>query len=212
MSEKTIAASIPNASTGMSVTCAASSGVRISSSIECCLAQRPVLRHVRAPPAAAARRACARSAGRDRREARATSARRPAGRPRARSRRALCHATLPTKNGPSRSRWSEVCRVFRIRWTMIESGWSSGPRSPTTKSLSALVEAVAREPDVVPEPCAPERHPDAAVLHQDRVLLLARQLLERAGAAERVPDRPRRARVEHAPPGRATRVSSRSCS
>ncbi len=50
---------------------------------------------------------------------------------------ALCHATLPTKNGPSRSRWSDVCFVFRIRWTMIDSGWSSGPRSPTTKSLSS---------------------------------------------------------------------------
>ena len=35
MSEKTIAASTPNASTGSSVTCAASSGVRISSSSEC---------------------------------------------------------------------------------------------------------------------------------------------------------------------------------
>ncbi len=35
MSEKTIAASTPNASTGMSVTCAASSGVRITSSIAC---------------------------------------------------------------------------------------------------------------------------------------------------------------------------------
>ena len=49
----------------------------------------------------------------------------------------LCHATRPTKNGPSRSRWSDVCLVFRIRWTITERGWRSGPRSPTTKSLSS---------------------------------------------------------------------------
>src|SRR5439155_18102836 len=48
----------------------------------------------------------------------------------------LCHATLPTKNGPSRSRWSEVCRVFLIRCTIIDRGCSSGPSNPTTKSLS----------------------------------------------------------------------------
>ena len=35
MSAKTIAASTPKASTGRSVTCAASSGVRITSSSEC---------------------------------------------------------------------------------------------------------------------------------------------------------------------------------
>ena len=46
----------------------------------------------------------------------------------------LCHATLPTKNGPSRSRWSDVCFVLRIRWTITESGCSSGPSRPTTKS------------------------------------------------------------------------------
>ena len=49
----------------------------------------------------------------------------------------LCHATRPTKNGPSRSRWSDVCFVLRMRWTMIDSGWSSGPSRPTTKSLSS---------------------------------------------------------------------------
>ena len=49
----------------------------------------------------------------------------------------LDQAFLPTKNGPSRSRWSDVCFVFRMRWTMIESGCSSGPRRPTTKSLSS---------------------------------------------------------------------------
>src|SRR4029079_14599496 len=50
----------------------------------------------------------------------------PAGRARNRlaaagSQEELCHATRPTKNGPRRSRWSEVCFVLRMRWTMIES-------------------------------------------------------------------------------------------
>ncbi len=61
------------------------------------------------------------------------------------------------------------------------------------------VEAVAGETDVVAETCAAEGHPDAAVLHEDRVLLPAGQLLEGARAAEWIPDRPRQRGVEHAP-------------
>src|SRR5262249_21900718 len=35
---------------------------------------------------------------------------------------ALCHTARPTKNGPRRSRYSDVCCVFLIVWTMAESG------------------------------------------------------------------------------------------
>jgi hypothetical protein len=40
---------------------------------------------------------------------------RSTGSPRRLSGRRLCHATRPTKNGPRRSRWSEVCFVLRMR-------------------------------------------------------------------------------------------------
>ena len=88
---------------------------------------------------------------------------------------------------------------MRIRWTMIESGCSSGAEQPDDEVVVVAVEPVAGEPDVVAEAGAPERHPDAAVLHEDRVLLAPRELLERAGATQRVPDRPRQRGVEDAP-------------
>ena len=74
-----------------------------------------------------------------------------------------------------------------------------GPEQADDEVVVVAVEPVAREPDVVAEPGSAEGHPDAPVLHEDRVLLAARELLERAGAAQRVPDRPRQRRIEHAP-------------
>ncbi len=74
-----------------------------------------------------------------------------------------------------------------------------GPEQADDEVVVVAIEAVAGEPDVEAEPGAAERHPDAAVLHEDRVLLAPRQLLERAGAAQRVPDRPRKRRIEDAP-------------
>jgi hypothetical protein len=35
---------------------------------------------------------------------------------------ALCHTARPTKNGPRRSRYSDVCCVFLIDWTTADSG------------------------------------------------------------------------------------------
>jgi hypothetical protein len=75
-----------------------------------------------------------------------------------------------------------------------------GPDEADHEVVVELVEPVAGEPDVVPEPRPAERGPDAAVLHQDPVLLLPRELLERPRPAERVPDRPAELRVEDAPP------------
>ena len=37
-------------------------------------------------------------------------------------RNALCHSTCPTKKGPRRSRYCEVCAVRRIACTRCESG------------------------------------------------------------------------------------------
>ena len=62
-----------------------------------------------------------------------------------------------------------------------------------TKVVVVLVEAVAREADVVNVSGFAVRATDAAVLHEDRDLLFGRELLERAGSAQRIPDRPRRA-------------------
>src|SRR6185312_10738213 len=43
----------------------------------------------------------------------------------------------PMKKGPSRSRYSDVCCVFRIACTRAESGYRSLPINPITKSLSS---------------------------------------------------------------------------
>src|SRR4029079_15320298 len=68
---------------------------------------------------------------------------------------------------------------------------------PDDEVVVVAVEAMAGEADVVAEPRAPEGHPDAAVFHQDRVLLSLGEWLEGAGTAQGVPDRPRQCRVEH---------------
>jgi hypothetical protein len=52
------------------------------------------------------------------------------------SQSADCQTTRPTKKGPRRSRYSDVCCVLRIAWTTADSGNSSFPTSPMTKSLS----------------------------------------------------------------------------
>ena len=50
----------------------------------------------------------------------------------------LCQTARPTKNGPRRSRYSAVCCVFLIACTIADSGYSSLPMRPMTKSLSSL--------------------------------------------------------------------------
>ena len=72
------------------------------------------------------------------------------------------------------------------------------PEQPDDEVVVVPVEPVAGEPDVVAETGAPERQAHSAVLHQDRVLLLSRELLERAVAAQRIPDRPAKRGIEHA--------------
>src|SRR4029453_9634482 len=72
------------------------------------------------------------------------------------------------------------------------------PEQPDDEVVVVLIEAVTWGPDGVPESGPSEGHATAAVLHEDRVLLLAREPLERARAAQRVPDRPPQLRIEHA--------------
>src|SRR6185503_3701105 len=60
------------------------------------------------------------------------------GRPKGLHYSELCQTARPMKNGPSRSRYSDVCCVFRMDWTIAESGYRSFPIKPTTKSLSSL--------------------------------------------------------------------------
>ena len=55
---------------------------------------------------------------------------------RRRQRCGLCQSAWPTKNGPSVWRYCEVCIVFRMACTRWDSGWSSRPTRPMTKSLS----------------------------------------------------------------------------
>src|SRR6185312_1396998 len=50
----------------------------------------------------------------------------------------FCQTALPTKNGPMFAIRVAVCRVLRIACTQAESGWSSLPIRPMTKSLSFL--------------------------------------------------------------------------
>src|SRR5262245_62700974 len=71
-----------------------------------------------------------------------------------------------------------------------------GAEQSDDEVVVVAIEAVAGEADVVAEAGAPEGGPDAAVLHEDRVLLAPRQLLEGARAPERVPDRPRQGGIE----------------
>ena len=72
------------------------------------------------------------------------------------------------------------------------------PEQPDHEVVVVLVEPVAGEPDVVAEPGPAERPPDAGVLHQDHILLVARQPFERTRPPQRIPDRPRQLRVAHA--------------
>src|SRR5262245_24520782 len=52
------------------------------------------------------------------------------------------------------------------------------PEQPDDEVVVVAVEPVASEADVVAETGAAERHADPPVLHQDRVLLAPRELLE----------------------------------
>ena len=93
--------------------------------------------------------------------------------------------------------WRDVCCVFRIACTHAESGKSSLPISPITKSLSYLVHAEARQPDIVRQTRVAEPVPDLAVLAQDDHLFFLRQSVELALAPEWIPDVPLPFSVRH---------------
>src|SRR6185503_8720904 len=54
---------------------------------------------------------------------------------RGRYRSGLCQSAWPMKNGPSVWMYCEVWAVLRMAWMRWDSGWSSRPTSPITKSL-----------------------------------------------------------------------------
>src|SRR5436190_7544970 len=64
------------------------------------------------------------------------------------------------------------------------------PDEADDEVVVVLVEAVARQPDVVRVVAGAERHADGAVLGENDALLLGRQLRELAAPAQRVPERP----------------------
>src|SRR4029079_7258984 len=93
-------------------------------------------------------------------------------------------------------------RLFRLPHALHDDRQRMELRAeePDDEVVVVAVEAVAREPDVEAETRAAECHSDATVLHEDRVLLPARELLERTRPPERVPDRPCQIRVEDTVP------------
>ena len=72
---------------------------------------------------------------------------------------------------------------------------------PDDEVVVVLVEAVAREPDIVRVVGHAERHPDGAVFRENDALLFRRQLRELARTPQRVPDRPPPLRIQNRPPG-----------
>src|SRR5262249_27496958 len=134
-----------------------------------------------APPGGGARPASARPGARETREGRARWARCLPERPLARRSRRL---RLPRHSADEeRTEVLEVERGLPGLPHALDDDRERvelGPEEPDDEIVVVPVEPVAREADVVAEPGATERHPDAAVLHQDRVLLLPRQALERA--------------------------------
>ena len=77
-----------------------------------------------------------------------------------------------------------------MRWTTADSGYSDGAQDPDDEVVVVLGEAVAGQADVVRHPGLPEGLADAAVLGEDGALLLLGKLLEGAGPAQGIPDRP----------------------
>ena len=83
---------------------------------------------------------------------------------------------------------------------MAESGYELLADEADDEVVVVLVEAVARQADVVREVGGAVRHADRAVLGENHALLLGRQLREPAAAPERIPDGPAPVRIEHRPP------------
>src|SRR5262245_63534660 len=74
------------------------------------------------------------------------------------------------------------------------------PEQADDEVVVVLVEAVAREADVVGIVADAERHADCAMLGEDDALLLGGQLGELAAPAQWIPDCPAPSWIEHRPP------------